>query len=345
MSSQAAQKIRQNQQQLAEAIVELQYARQPQVWKPYDHPGREKSVHDAGYHLLYLTEALEAQDESLFIEYLAWAKSLFKSLNFPEDVLPTSLECTRAALSANLAKELLPAVLEMLETGLKSLSEFRPELASFIEEDNLLARQFLELLLKGSHNDASRLIVDAVKSGLPVREVYLNVFQKTQREVGRLWHTNQIGVAQEHFCSAATQVVMARLYPFIFSGERKDRRMVMACVGGELHEIGARMVADFFEMEGWDTYFLGSNTPPESILQATRERQADVLGLSVTMTFHISKAQAIIRDLRAQDNISTRVLVGGYPFNLSPDLWKQIGADGYAPDAQTALREAERVLL
>ena len=68
MSSAVAQSILNNKQKLAESIIELQYVRQPSVWKPYGHPGREKSVRDAGYHLLYLAEALETEDQGLFIE-------------------------------------------------------------------------------------------------------------------------------------------------------------------------------------------------------------------------------------------------------------------------------------
>lgn len=80
--------VRSQHQRLAERIVELQYARQPEIWKPLGHPGREKSVRDAGYHLIYLAEALEADDPTLFSEYLAWVKILFASLKFPAQVLP-----------------------------------------------------------------------------------------------------------------------------------------------------------------------------------------------------------------------------------------------------------------
>jgi methanogenic corrinoid protein MtbC1 len=207
-----------------------------------------------------------------------------------------------------------------------------------------MARQYLDGLLHNDRHTSSHLILEAVQKGISVKSIYSQVFQRTQREIGRLWQTNQISVAQEHFCTAATQMVMSQLYPYMFTGERKDRRMVVACVGGELHEIGARMVADFFEMDGWDTFFLGASTPPDGILKMVQDCQADVLALSATMSFHVSKVAGIISDLRADPSSRTRVLVGGYPFNLSPDLWRKVGADGYAPDAETAISEAARVL-
>lgn len=206
-----------------------------------------------------------------------------------------------------------------------------------------LARQFLDALLRADRRTAAQMILDAVQNGIEVKTIYMQVFQRTQREIGRLWQTNRIGVAEEHFCTAATQMIMSQLYPYIFTGERKDHRVVVACVGGELHEIGARMVADFLEMSGWDSYFLGANTPSQSILQVARERQAHVLALSATMTFHVSKVMEMIAALRAQA-LPIRVIVGGYPFNLSPDLWRKVGADGYAADAETAVAAAGQVL-
>jgi hypothetical protein len=72
---------------LAESIVELQYAYQPEIWKPYSYPGREKSVRDARCHLSYRAEALHANDPAQFSEYLAWAKALFAGLELSEHAL------------------------------------------------------------------------------------------------------------------------------------------------------------------------------------------------------------------------------------------------------------------
>ncbi|GAB4500949.1 MAG: B12-binding domain-containing protein [Anaerolineales bacterium] len=345
--SAALEMLRSRRLALAERVVELQYARQPQFWRPLGTAGREKSVRDVVYHLTYLAEALEADDPALMGEYLAWVQTLFAGLGFPDTTLTLSLACTRQALEESLAAEDAQRVLEILRLAEQSLPQASVQVETYLQgegELDQLARQFLEYLLTGQRQPASHLILQSVEAGTPLRDIYLQVFQRSQREVGRLWQINQISVAQEHFCSAATQMIMSQLYPRLFTGARKDRRLVMACVGGELHEIGARMVADFFEMEGWDTYFLGANTPREGVLRAVSERSADLLALSVTMTFHINEVREMIAALRASPASHTRVLVGGYPFNISPLLWQQVGADGYAPDAQAALREADRVL-
>jgi methanogenic corrinoid protein MtbC1 len=138
---------------------------------------------------------------------------------------------------------------------------------------------------------------------------------------------------------------MSELYPRIISSNRLDRTLVAACVGAELHEIGVRMVADFFEMEGWDTYYLGAGIPHDQILAALELRRPDLVALSVTMTYHIPKAIELISAIRTTcpDN-TVRIMVGGMPFNNSPDLWQTVGADVWASDAEKAVQVAQQLI-
>jgi len=201
-----------------------------------------------------------------------------------------------------------------------------------------LADQYLAALLRAQRQAASRMILDAVERGVDVKDIYLNVLQRTQYEIGRLWQTNRISVAEEHYCTACAQFVMTQLYPYIFRSERNGRRMVATCVGGELHEIGVRMVADFFEMEGWDTYYLGANTPARDILDTIAKREADIVGISVTIHYNLPQLLDLIAILKKSPDASTvKFLVGGRPFSLAPDLWQKTGADGSAAHAQEAV--------
>jgi MerR family transcriptional regulator, light-induced transcriptional regulator len=348
MNCQASDFLRKNNQELSGRIVELQYALQPEVWLPYGESGRQTSIRDGLYHLNYLAEAVQADDPALFSEYVAWLKTLFTGLGFPESALPLMLECTRQALMERLPEAIQPQVLEVLKAGICGLHPVSSPPQDGLNGDEpvqQLSGKFIESLLRSDRNSAAKLILDAVeKRGFSVKEIYLNVFQVSQREIGRLWQTGQISVAQEHYCTASTQMIMSLLYPYLFTGKIKERRMVMACVSGELHELGARMVADFFEMDGWDTYFVGANTPYDSIVRFVIDHKAHLLALSATMTFNIGPIREIIKKLRVSPASRTPVLVGGYPFNLSSGLWRNVGADGFARDAQSALEEAERLL-
>jgi methanogenic corrinoid protein MtbC1 len=137
---------------------------------------------------------------------------------------------------------------------------------------------------------------------------------------------------------------MSQLYTHIFSTDRVGRRLVATSVGSELHEIGVRMVTDFFEMDGWDTYYLGANTPAESILQTLEQHHVNVLGISATMTYHVSAVANLINLVRSSTvGTHIKILVGGYPFNIDPNLWQNIQADGYGRDAQEAIHVANRL--
>ena len=156
---------------------------------------------------------------------------------------------------------------EYLQHAGRSLVRPSPELATFIDPgqpNSALLDRYVRARSTPIAKPPGRFVLDAVNSGVPVRDIYLQVFQPAQYEIGRLWQTNRISVAQEHYCTAATQLIMSQLYPLIFSSPRNGLRMVAACVQGDSHELGLRMVSDFFELEGWDTLFLGASTPAGS---------------------------------------------------------------------------------
>jgi MerR family transcriptional regulator, light-induced transcriptional regulator len=341
----AGQAIEERRQALAEEIVARLYGLQGEVWEPFGRAGREKSVRDAGYHLAYLAEALAAAQPALFVDYVRWVQALFAGLGLAESALPTTLDCTQAVLREDLSDELAEAALPYLEAGRAALQGHAATPPIHIEEGaplSELAGAYIEALLRGDRRAASRMILEAVEAGAPIRDIYLDVFQHAQHEIGRLWQTNQISVAQEHLATAMTQMIMSQLYPRIFSTERKGRVMVATCVGGELHEIGVRMVADFFEMEGWDTFYLGANTPARSVIQTIVERQADLLAISATITYHVSAVTELISQVRqAPETGDVAIMVGGYPFNVAPELWRSVGADGYARNAAEAVEVGE----
>jgi methanogenic corrinoid protein MtbC1 len=344
MFTQTSSMIRKQADALTEAILERQERPQPEIM-PGNFPARPMIRNGVKFLLDYLAESVAYESPELFISCLSWARVYFSGLHFPETSLPTMLSCTRQVLTERLPEEIRLPALNILDAGLHSLEQVPAVPDSFITGEaalDQLARAYLDTLLRGDRQSASKMILESVEQGMDIKDIYLNVFQSTQREIGLLWQTNQIGVAQEHYCTAATQMIISQLYPYIFASKRNGRHMVATCVGGELHEIGARMVADFFEMDGWDTYFLGANTPMEGILRAISERKADVLAISVTMTYHIEKVAELIAEVRhSKLDEHTKILAGGYPFNIAPNLWKSVGADAYARDAQQALVAAE----
>jgi MerR family transcriptional regulator, light-induced transcriptional regulator len=295
---------------------------------------------DVGYHFDYLREALAASDPSLFVHYAGWVRTLLVGLGLPAEATIDTLRAMRDAIKTDLSGAPGEIAASFVTVALRHVESSHDQPPSYLVHDTplgQLGQEYLARLLQGDRRKATALIMNAVESGISVRDLYIQVFQPSQQEVGRLWQLNQVSVAQEHYCTAATQLIMSQLYPYIFSTARVGRRMVATSVGGELHEIGIRMVADFFEMEGWDTFYLGANTPAESVVQAVAEYDAELLAVSVTLTPHIPKAAQLI-DLVHHSALHPKIMVGGYPFNVSPHLWQKVNADGFAPSADEAVK-------
>ena len=348
LSLTAAQAINERRAALTEAITARHYELQPALAERYGEGGREKCRQDAGYHLAYLSGAMAASMPSLFADYVAWAKVMLAGRGIPAEDLVDNLQVLRDTLDQQLPAPMQAVVHEYVEAGLKQLPQLPAALPSLIGEGQPLgglARQYLDALLAGERQRASRLVLEAVERGVEVKEIYLHVFQRAQHEIGRLWQMNRLSVAQEHYCTAATQLIMSQLYPRVFAGERNGRTLVATCVAGDLHEIGVRMVADFFEMEGWDTFYLGANTPTPGVLQTIAERRADLVAVSATLTTHVPEVVALVAALRASAACrGVKILVGGHPFNVAPELWKQVGADGCARDATESVALAGRLV-
>jgi methanogenic corrinoid protein MtbC1 len=334
----AARVLTERRQAIAERVTSLYFEARPQLeqrWKG----ARRKCTEDNRFHLDYLAEALSFGHPPLFTEYVAWAAALLARLNIDGETLAFNLELLRTTLGVELDGAGGALASEYLDAALRKIEGALPELPSYIDGTaalDILARDFLAALLRGERHTASNLILAEADRGTSVRDIYLHVFQRVLREVGRLWHSNQIGVAKEHYCTACTQLIMSQLYPRIFSDVRNGRRLVSTAVGGDLHEIGVRMVSDFFEMAGWDTFYLGANTPLSATLEQVAERKPHVLAISATMSFHVHAVADLIAAARAAGN-PPRILVGGAPFNSVPELWEEVGADGYARDAAEAL--------
>jgi MerR family transcriptional regulator, light-induced transcriptional regulator len=340
--------LRERQAALAEDLVNRQFAARPELAQRYGPAGREKCLQDANYHLAYLASAMNAGDPSLFANYVAWVKVMLGKRGIPAEDLARHLELTRTVVGESVGGEAGALAVEYLSAGLARLPSLPTDLSSYLVNGAPhveLARAYLGALLNGERHDASRMVLDAVSSGVPVKDVYLHVFQPAQYEIGRLWQINEISVAQEHYGTAATQLVMSQLYPHVFASEKGAGTLVATCVAGDLHEIGGRMVSDFFEIEGWNTFYLGANMPPQAVLDTVVQRRAQVLGISVTMLFHLPAIDELIRKVRAHSECrGVKILVGGCPFLAAPDLWRSLGADGSAPNAQEATILASRLI-
>lgn len=303
---------------------------------------------DVALCLAHLAQALMNAQPTLFGTHIHWLRGMLAGRGLAGDELAHTLGATVRVLDERFQAGEAAVARQYVESALADLPRMACTLSSEITDDQplaSLARAYLDALLAGQRHEASRLIVEAVERDTSIKDLYVHVFQRTQHEIGRLWQLNQVTVAQEHYCTAVTQLVMSMLYPRIFAGPRIGRTFIGACAGGDLHEIGIRMVTDFFEMDGWDTLYLGASVPTDDLVRMIAQRRPDVVGISATMTPHIAVVAKLVDAIRAEPACGeVKILVGGYPLTVVPDLWRELGAHGSAPDAQGAVDAAARMV-
>lgn len=190
---------------------------------------------------------------------------------------------------------------------------------------------FVEALLRSDPREARRLVAD---SPARARDLYLEVLAPALYEIGDRWERAEISVAQEHLATAITESVMAELAPRLTDDRDPPARgrAVVACSDGELHRVGARMVGDFLEADGWDVLFLGALTPPEHLVALVSEQRAAVVAISASLPDRIDELAevcAVLGRLQPRPVIA----VGGRAFRaVGAEAVERLGADLFLGD-------------
>lgn len=190
---------------------------------------------------------------------------------------------------------------------------------------------YLSSLLAGRRHHCSEIVNQLVRQGLPIRRLHVDLFQASMYEVGELWATNQISVATEHLATAITESVLNQLTLDIKSRDRVGKVVVVAGIQPELHQVGGKIVADTFEMFGWDSFYIGSNTPLAELARMVRETKPDLVALSLATYFNLSAMRAAIEALR-REFPTLPVVVGGRGFHAGGDeIANQYPGVSYVP--------------
>jgi methanogenic corrinoid protein MtbC1 len=306
-----------------------------------DEVRKRKAIDDINWTLLFIQEALKVNSTKIVEYLLLWFKKLFKGLNIEEYHVSLLYESTKNVLHQTFHDQEVDEFLAQVNIeDLVEINELLDENPYHQEMD-----EYLNALLTSDRSKALQIIREMVDQKIPIQDIYLYVFQETMRHVGALWHNGKIQVGREHYCTIVTQYIMSTLYAEIFTDSKKDKKIMACTVGSELHEMGIRMVADIFELNGWDTNYLGPNLPAEEIVKYAIEYNPDIIALSITMPYHISTLKDTIQVIRNNEYLrDTKIMIGGVPFLHDELLYKKVGADAYAKDAKEGIMIANELL-
>lgn len=174
-------------------------------------------------------------------------------------------------------------------------------------------KNYIHNLLNGERRKASQYIFSLLEEGMSILQVYEEVMKPALYEVGELWEFNKVSVAEEHMATAVSEAIMNELYPQVVSNIHLEKTVVISCIPNELHQVGAKMVADTFELQGWDSKFLGANTPTSELIRFIEKEKPHVLGLSLSIYFNLPILIQLIEQVRLSIPDQS-IFVGGQAF-------------------------------
>ncbi|MBN2300713.1 MAG: cobalamin-dependent protein [Acholeplasmataceae bacterium] len=295
---------------------------------------KDKYIQDTLFTIRFLSISLDVEEPLIFINYMNWFGQLAYYLKFKLDSMNHHFQVCHEVFLTIFETSFFQKVNHTFKLGIK---EFEASYLS-TKPQGIKINEFLNFLLNMDTESAYQHVNQKIEEGSSIKDIYLKLFQPTLYQVGELWQQRIITVAKEHYITAAIQHIIGKLYPKLFLDKMSGTHsMTAVCAGDELHEIGMRMVADFFELSGWDTAFLGSNIPTELIIEHLMEYPTDLLAISANTPSQLTDVKNLIDTVKNHETLNKiKIMVGGKVFNETPNLWKLVGADGYALEPEQA---------
>lgn len=167
---------------------------------------------------------------------------------------------------------------------------------------------FYNALLDGDKDKCTHLVQSLIEDGANLKDIYVELFQKSLYRIGKLWDDNKLLIPEEHM---ATQIVESLISRFAPTAQTDlARKAVVTCIDKEFHDIGARMVAHVFEHGGWKTYFLGASVPTKEIIKFVKQIDPEVIALSWSLYLNLGRFLEVVDHL-TKFFPTKHIIVGG----------------------------------
>jgi 5-methyltetrahydrofolate--homocysteine methyltransferase len=205
-------------------------------------------------------------------------------------------------------------------------------------------KQIYEQTVAGNAPRVKELTEQALAEGVAPVEIVTQYLIPAMAEVGDRFERNEYYVPELLIAARAMQGALAILKPLLASGELQAAgRVAIGTVKGDLHDIGKNLVSMMLQGAGFEIVDLGVDVPPDQFVQVVKEGEVQILALSALLTTTMPAMKVTLDALQAAGlRDSVKVLIGGAP--VTQRYAEEIGADGYAPDANSAVRKARELL-
>ncbi len=199
-----------------------------------------------------------------------------------------------------------------------------------------------DCVVKGDRKGAVALTQELLTANVAPIDIVEKGLVPGMSIVGEKFKRNEVFVPEMLIAARAMKECMAILEPMLVKAGIKPKfTAVIGTVQGDLHDIGKNLVAMMWKGANFGVVDLGTNVTPDKFAAAAKENNAHVVGLSALLTTTMPAMKTTIEALKKQ-GVQAKVVIGGAP--ITSEFAKEIGADGYAPDAASAVDIAKQLL-
>jgi 5-methyltetrahydrofolate--homocysteine methyltransferase len=199
-----------------------------------------------------------------------------------------------------------------------------------------------QAVINGKKDEALRLTKQAIDEDLRPAKILKEGLTAGMDVVGKKFKNNEFYVPEVLIAARAMNAAMELLEPLLIkSGAKPQGVVLVGTVKGDLHDIGKNLVAMMLKGGGFKVVDMGIDVSPEKFVEAAKRENADIIGLSALLTTTMPQMKNVIEAVK-KEGLKTKTLIGGAP--VTQEYADEIGADGYAPDAASAVDKVRELL-
>ncbi len=202
--------------------------------------------------------------------------------------------------------------------------------------------KFYDALSEGSMDKVKDLTQKALDAGEAPEKILKGGLIPAMDRIGERFRNNDIFIPEVLIAARAMHAGLGVLKPALAkSSSSAAAKVVIGTVKGDLHDIGKNLVGMMLEGAGFEVVDLGIDVAPEKFIQGAKENGAKIIGMSALLTTTMMQMKATVEKIKS-DGLAIKTVIGGAP--VTAEFAKQIGADGYAPDAASAVSKIKEIL-
>ena len=157
---------------------------------------------------------------------------------------------------------------------------------------------YFNSLIDGNKKNCKTIVAELLNKNTDLKEIYTDIFQKSLYRIGKLWEEDQLSVAKEHECTKIVESLMNYCFERVHDYSTNGHNALVSCIDKEYHEVGAKMAYHIFELNGWNTSFLGASTPTKEIVKYIKEKKPEIVGLSFNFYLNLMRLREVIDHIK-----------------------------------------------